>query len=337
MGDLPFFKSHHLLLTQSKPSADRREAEHQAHKATPQSDPDNGEDREPLTLHRRQRVPVEILVPLKGAGIEPGQVGAPVAQRRRDGAGEAIEGDVEGGEAGEEAKLLGDGAGEGVVVEIDDVEVGAGGDLGGDGAGEGVGGEVEGLEVGAVGEEGGEGAGETEAGEGELEDAAVVAGGAGEEGGEAGAGEGQVWVGPVVEVAGRVLEGAPNVGEAGLVVWIRPTPWDHHHHHHHPSNKTTLTHFGKLKNPFKSLLFSFLCRSLPLLLPLPLLLLLLPLLLSELEVPLRVRDGKGIKMGTWLFSFGFVGKRTLGCFCFSFLGIIKGEGEQIFLGRRGGH
>lgn len=202
----------------AEPDADGGEAKDEAEEPAAEADADDGEHGQPVPSHRRQRVPVQVLVPGEGAGIEPRRrprrQGAPrgggsVGEEHGDGAGEAVVGDVEGGEADEEAELVGDGAGELVGVEIYDVEVGAGGELPRDGAGEGVGGEVEHgeveqlgelrrdgpgqrvggevqrLEVGAVGELRRDGAGEGETREGELVDAAVVAGDAMELGDEA--------------------------------------------------------------------------------------------------------------------------------------------------------
>jgi len=144
--------------------------------------------------------PYRSLFPAKRAGIEPGRPDGAVGEEHGDGAGEAVVGDVQGGEADEEAELVRDGAGELVAVEIYDVEVGAAGELprdgarervGGevehgeveqrgelrrDGAGQRVGGEVQRLEVGAVGELRRDGAAEGEPREGELVDAPVVAG-----------------------------------------------------------------------------------------------------------------------------------------------------------------
>ena len=191
--------------------------------------------------HGRQRVAVQVLVPDEGGGIEPPRRPGAVGEEHRDGTGEAVVGDVEGGEADEEAELVGDAAGELVGVEIYDVEVcaagevpwdGAGeavggevehgeveqaGELRGDGAGERVGGEVERLEVGAVGEVRRDGAGEGEAREGELVDAAVVAGDALEVGDEALAGGGEGGLAPVAEAGQRLLEAR----QAPLVVRIR--------------------------------------------------------------------------------------------------------------------
>jgi len=120
--------------------------------------------------------PYRSLFPAKRAGIEPGRPDGAVGEEHGDGAGEAVVGDVQGGEADEEAELVRDGAGELVAVEIYDVEVGAAGELPRDGARERVGGEVEHGEVEQRGELRRDGAAEGEPREGELVDAPVVAG-----------------------------------------------------------------------------------------------------------------------------------------------------------------
>ena len=222
MINLALFKSH-FPLGDLQPNANSGETEDQTGEPTSQTNPDNGENRKPLVLERRQRVAIQILVPFKRRRIELGQVPAPVGERSRDRTGEAVARDVEGGEAEEEPQLLRNLASEEIVVEIDDVEVGAHGELrrdvageavggevedgevdkvlevGGNGSGEGVGGEVKGLEVGAVGEERGDGAAEREVRERKLVDSAIVAGRSLEVGGEAVAGVGEGRFGPVLE------------------------------------------------------------------------------------------------------------------------------------------
>ncbi|CAL9116551.1 unnamed protein product [Musa acuminata var. zebrina] len=203
-----------------------------------------------VTRSQMQTTGVAVQIPVadEGACVEPRQTHRwpqPVAKQHGDGAGEAVVGDVEGGETGEEAELVGAGTGKEVGMEVDDVEVGAEGELRGDGPGEVVGGEVEdgeveeggelrrdgafelvggeveGLEVGAVGDEGGDGAAEGEACEGQLVDAPVVAGDALEVGGEAVAGGGEVGSRPVPEAAVGVRQAPPQVRQARLVAGFR--------------------------------------------------------------------------------------------------------------------
>lgn len=84
-------------------------------------------------------------------------------------------------EVGAKGELLRDGAGEAVRGEVEDGEIDEVLEVRRDGAGEGVGGEVEGLKVGATGYIWGKGAFEREVREREFVNAAVVAGGAFEE------------------------------------------------------------------------------------------------------------------------------------------------------------
>lgn len=101
-------------------------------------------------------------------------------------------------QVGEEARR--DGAGEAVAAEVDGGEIGEGGEGGRDEAGEGVEGEIEHGEGGEVGEEGGDGAGDGGPGDGEVGEV-----GEGREGVGDGAGE----AGEVVEEEGA------EVGEVG--------------------------------------------------------------------------------------------------------------------------
>lgn len=97
---------------------------------------------------------------------------AEAPDRRREGSGEAVVGQVDLGEGGAVAELGRDGAGEGVGGEGEAAEGGELDELSGDGAGEAGGGEVDGEEVeGGVSVEGGVGVdrgGEVVAGEGKA-------------------------------------------------------------------------------------------------------------------------------------------------------------------------
>ncbi|XLR64148.1 hypothetical protein S83_014820 [Arachis hypogaea] len=166
LTDFAFIESH-LVLRDFQPYANPSEAEDETGKATPEPDPNNGQNREAPGLDGRKRVAVEILVPQEGGSVEAGQSAGPVGQRRRYGSGKPVIRDIKGGEPDEEAQLLGNGTSEKVIMEVNDVEVGAhcelwrdlalelvrrevedgevdeGLDVGRDGSGEGVGGEVE--------------------------------------------------------------------------------------------------------------------------------------------------------------------------------------------------
>ena len=156
----------------AKPQTHGGEAEHKAEQPAAKADANDGEHGESPLPQRRQRVPVQALVPYEGAGIEPrrpdgcraASAGA-VGEEHGDGAREAVVGDVEGREPDEEAELVGDGAGQLVAMEIYDVEVGAAGELPRDGAGERVRGEVEHGEVQQRGELRRDGAGQRVRGE----------------------------------------------------------------------------------------------------------------------------------------------------------------------------
>jgi hypothetical protein len=86
----------------TEPQTHGGEAEHKAEQPAAKADASDGEHGEPPRPHRRQRVPIQALVPYEGAGIEPRRpdgcragAGA-VGKEHGDGAREAVVGDVEG-------------------------------------------------------------------------------------------------------------------------------------------------------------------------------------------------------------------------------------------------
>lgn len=151
MGDLSLVGSHNgSPLGDPKPDANGCEAEDETEEAAAESNADDRQHWKPPLPRRGQGVPVQAGISDEGTGIKPRQrrfyAGA-VGEQHGDGTLEAVVGDIEGGEAHEEAELIGDWPWEEVGVEVDDIEVGAEGELRGNGPREAVGGEVEDGEV----------------------------------------------------------------------------------------------------------------------------------------------------------------------------------------------